>query len=417
MAGEAVPSSPVTKLTPSGQFASLMATAAQSSSETARKLARLQALQQSESTRRKENDLADKEREKHDRWNRVLENHEKQVRSATQPEKSVPKANVVPPKPKILQPVRSLWKGINAQGRSMTFKKLLKEAAKVDPATFKVGPKLKSQPRIPEKPRVIEKSKQPQIKQPLPTRTIPVKPSSPHPKSILERAVSSSSTTSRSVSPLPTKQPIRKQPMKSTVSAKPVTMNKTGSGKDAKSRLRESFVADELIPLAQGPKRDLRTIEEIQNDLWRKKGKSYPSVTGKVKEPTRKPVPRPVAKAQPLPAKKMVSQPIKRQRESESPSEDSFIASSSEEEREKPSNFDYRAEIRAIFNRKGPGNARVIDSEDDSDMEATGIEMAREEARAAKLARMEDEEEERRLEERAREKKRRKLEAERKKRG
>jgi hypothetical protein len=48
-------------------------------------------------------------------------------------------------------------------------------------------------------------------------------------------------------------------------------------------------------------------------------------------------------------------------------------------------------------------------------MEATGFEMAREEARAAKLAKMEDEEEERRLEERAKEKRRRKLESERKK--
>ena len=102
--------------------------------------------------------------------------------------------------------------------------------------------------------------------------------------------------------------------------------------------------------------------------------------------------------------------------ESESSSEDSFIASSVEEEISKPDRYDYRAEIRAMFGRKSSGT-RAVDSEDDSDMEATGFEMAREEARAAKLARMEDEAEERRLEERAREKKRRKLEAERRKGG
>ena len=96
-----------------------------------------------------------------------------------------------------------------------------------------------------------------------------------------------------------------------------------------------------------------------------------------------------------------------------STSEDSFIASS-EEELEEPQNFDYRAEIRALFGQKG-NNARVVDSDDESDMEASGFEMAREEARAARLARLEDEEEERRLEERAKEKKRRKLEAEQKK--
>jgi protein SPT2 len=66
-----------------------------------------------------------------------------------------------------------------------------------------------------------------------------------------------------------------------------------------------------------------------------------------------------------------------------------------------------------MFKRKGP--ERVDLSDEDSDMEASGFEMAREEARAAKLARLEDEEEIRREEERIKEKKRRKIEVERKK--
>src|SRR5216117_1589493 len=46
-------------------------------------------------------------------------------------------------------------KKTNVQQRSMTFKKLLKEAAKVDPSTFKFGPKVKPLPRVPEKPRPV----------------------------------------------------------------------------------------------------------------------------------------------------------------------------------------------------------------------------------------------------------------------
>jgi hypothetical protein len=66
-----------------------------------------------------------------------------------------------------------------------------------------------------------------------------------------------------------------------------------------------------------------------------------------------------------------------------------------------------------MFKRKGPEPVDI--SDDDSDMEASGFEMAREEARAAKLARLEDEEEIRREEDRIKDKKRRKIEAERKK--
>lgn len=80
-----------------------MAAATESESETARKLARLRATQQSESIRMKEAELVEKEREKHEQWNKVLENHEKQVKAVTEPPKRAPV--LAPPKPKILQPV------------------------------------------------------------------------------------------------------------------------------------------------------------------------------------------------------------------------------------------------------------------------------------------------------------------------
>jgi hypothetical protein len=268
----------------------------------------------------------------------------------------------------------------------------------VDPSTFKVGPKVKLQSQLAEKPRPSDKSR-PSIA--LPVKLAPERSSQaihsrqvPQ-KSVVERALPTTSrSTSRSISPSPRTKKLPNKP-KSNLSAQ---SSRKPVGTDTKSRLVDAFIPNQLIPLAQGPKRDLRTIEEIQNDLWRKKGKNYPSVNGGTKH------------SRPMNTQGTVKS-VKRRRES-SESEDSFVVS---EEEEKTDEIDYRAEIRAMFKRKG--NRRVDLSDDDSDMEASGFEMAKEEARAAKLARMEDEEEIRREEERVREKKRRKMEAEKKKDG
>ena len=311
----------------------------------------------------------------------------------------------------------------------MTFKKLLKEASKVDASTFKVGPKVKVQPKIPEKAKSsTDKSaiKQGDSRSALVSQHPPSKSSSSQlHKSALERVFSSQS---RSVSPHSSgSSPSVKKPSLGMAIHKPLKQTGTAKvggsdGKDAKSRLKASFSANELIPLAQGPRRDLRTIEEIQNDLWRKKGKNYPSVTGKPKEPSRNlfqnsgsPAPTGGRRKSETGAVKRQAQeaPRKRPLEEEEESDvDSFVAHSDEEEIDEPEKFDYRAEIRALFKR--PGQERTYD-EDDSDMEATGFEVEREEARAARLARLEDEEEAKREEARIREKKKRKLEAEKRK--
>src|SRR5271170_1004516 len=164
MAGEAVSHSCSPSSTLTFQFASLMARASQSSSEAARQAARLQEQQLTESARIKQSELSAKEHQKHETWNKVLETHNQQVIAASQPTASEKKPEV-PPKPKILQPVwtRCLGKVTNRKQRSMTFKKLLKEAAKVDSSSFRMGPKVKVQPRPPvvEKPGVIEKPRSP----------------------------------------------------------------------------------------------------------------------------------------------------------------------------------------------------------------------------------------------------------------
>jgi hypothetical protein len=83
-----------------------MAAASQSQSEAEMKKARLQALRDSETARLKQAELAAKEREKQERWEKVLENHK---RKETEMEKSSAK-DIKPsmtsaPKPKILQQV------------------------------------------------------------------------------------------------------------------------------------------------------------------------------------------------------------------------------------------------------------------------------------------------------------------------
>jgi len=84
-----------------------MAAAAQTKAQTAEKLARLRANQESEALRRRGAELAAKDRAKQEQWNKVLENHENQARRESQAELPV-KLVPSPTKPKILQPVHSL---------------------------------------------------------------------------------------------------------------------------------------------------------------------------------------------------------------------------------------------------------------------------------------------------------------------
>src|SRR2546423_4461987 len=82
-----------------------MAEASKTQPEAEMKKARRRAIQDSETARLKQAELAAKEREKRERWEKVIENHEKK-------EKEIKKSNVKDvnppapaPKPKILQQV------------------------------------------------------------------------------------------------------------------------------------------------------------------------------------------------------------------------------------------------------------------------------------------------------------------------
>jgi hypothetical protein len=80
-----------------------MATASQSQSSSAAKLARLKAQQESEAERRKQNDLLEKERTKKEQWEKFTEKIN--TKDGTLPEKVVKPALAEETKTKVLQPV------------------------------------------------------------------------------------------------------------------------------------------------------------------------------------------------------------------------------------------------------------------------------------------------------------------------
>lgn len=157
-----------------------------------------------------------------------------------------------------------------------------------------------------------------------------------------------------------------------------------------------------LQALQKNGKRDLRTIEEIQNDLWRKQGKNLPYLKDKSRpEPgiqyaTTSASKTNASKQQPLKRKSVApmypSRHAANAYQDEEDDADSFIASEDEDDTQ-ISNVIWKM----FGKRKADYTSRDYDS--DNDMEAHASDIEREERRAAKAARLEDAAEERKLRE------------------
>ncbi|ORY81940.1 SPT2 chromatin protein-domain-containing protein [Protomyces lactucae-debilis] len=189
-----------------------------------------------------------------------------------------------------------------------------------------------------------------------------------------------------------------------------MTGKKAGS-KVSKSTKTPTQSLPPLQALQKNGKRDLRTIEEIQNDLWRKQGKNLPYLKEKkalssapagrermIAAPRKKMLPTMQARQQ---ASSIARRPAYED-EDEDEDADSFIASEEEEEeaysQRQRSKQDLSSEIWGLFGkRKADYLSRDVDS--DEDMEAHASDIEREERRAAKAAREEDAAEERKLRE------------------
>ncbi|GAO52781.1 SPT2-domain-containing protein [Saitoella complicata NRRL Y-17804] len=319
--------------------------------------------------------------------------------------------------------------------KSTSFSALMKQAAKVDPEALKASPKLREHAGSPSRVRT---SRLGNMNQGAPS--------------------TASSRTTPSAQSMASSRLGSNPPSRNGMSA-PSSMS-------AVVRKGGKYVTTQMTALGGGAPRDRRTIEEIQNDLARTKlqaggpvsrpgnmasrstvaeakpvtssgsrlGNQKPK-TATIKaapEPEqKKPKPAPGPSVSVLdfikqkngggatPPKKTSSSnasAYNRARaagaprrhdpfEEEDDDMDDFIADEDEEEEE----ADIRNEIWKIMGKDKRKYAAMDVMSDDEDMEATGVDVWREESKAARLARLEDEEEERREAERAKQKRLKKL--------
>ncbi|BFZ62154.1 hypothetical protein YB2330_003236 [Saitoella coloradoensis] len=313
--------------------------------------------------------------------------------------------------------------------KSTSFSALMKQAAKVDPEALKASPKLRETAGSPSGVRTSRLGNMNQ-----------------------GAAGTASSRSTPSAQSIPS----------SRLGSNPPSRN----GMSAVVRKGGKYVTTQMTALGGGAPRDRRTIEEIQNDLARTKvqaggpvsrlgnmtsrsaaAEAKPATSSgsrlgnqKPKAATIKAAPEPEQRrpkpapgpsisvldfikqkngAGATPPKKTSSSSASaynRARaagaprrhdpfEEEDDDMDDFIADEDEEEEE----ADLRSEIWKIMGKDKRKYAAMDVMSDDEDMEATGVDVWREESKAARLARLEDEEEERREAERARQKRLKKL--------
>lgn len=207
-----------------------------------------------------------------------------------------------------------------------------------------------------------------------------------------------------------TKKPLlleKKSPLKSKNSSLPIklSINKSRKGHFftqsknlTKSKMITEFHPNDLIALHTGPKRDSRTIEEIQNDLWRRKGKNYPFLKNTPETNN--------TSLNKISSKNQVSKDLT----SQDPSSDIVYkkAKTNIQDKNETLNSSISSEIWKIFGKRKEDYV-LKDYNSDSDMEATGAELQREEEFSAKIGKFEDKEEERKEAERRIKKKKRKL--------
>ncbi|KTW32922.1 hypothetical protein PNEG_04275 [Pneumocystis murina B123] len=166
-----------------------------------------------------------------------------------------------------------------------------------------------------------------------------------------------------------------------------------------KSKIITEFHPNDLILLHTGPKRDSRTIEEIQNSIWRKKGKNFPFLYKDTSE-TNKNTPE-TNNSSKIPSNNCVSGNIS----SQNSFSDYKKAKLDSSEKNKTLDYNISSEIWKIFGkRKEDYISNNYDS--DSDMETNAAQLQKEEEFSSRIGKIEDKEEERKEIERKIKKKR-----------
>ncbi|KTW29325.1 hypothetical protein T552_01280 [Pneumocystis carinii B80] len=164
-----------------------------------------------------------------------------------------------------------------------------------------------------------------------------------------------------------------------------------------KSKIITEFHPNDLILLHTGPKRDCRTIEEIQNSIWRRKKKNFPFLYKNEQETN---------SSSGIPSKNGESGNILSQNSSSAKQDINYKkAKPDSSQSNKKLDYNISSEIWKIFGkRKEDYMSNNYDS--DSDMETSATQLQKEEEFSSKIGKIEDNEEKRKEIERKIKKKR-----------
>ncbi|KTW26831.1 uncharacterized protein T551_03293 [Pneumocystis jirovecii RU7] len=167
-------------------------------------------------------------------------------------------------------------------------------------------------------------------------------------------------------------------------------INRTLSKNPIKSKIISGFHPNDMVALRQGPKRDFRTIEEIQNDLWRKKGKNYPFLHKNASKTNNT--------SSNIPSNNIL---LKNQESKNLSLRNCPFNTESKQnisckraktnllDKSETLDYDVSSEIWKIFGRKKEDYI-LKDYDSDSDMEVTGAELQKEEEFSARIGKIED---------------------------
>ncbi|KAG4306395.1 hypothetical protein PORY_000383 [Pneumocystis oryctolagi] len=267
--------------------------------------------------------------------------------------------------------------------KPMSFKDLMSYTSNINPEILKINPTVKRDSEFSSKDLVKKKPSLCPNNNSFSTYKIETKNSQAH----KELTLSTKPQLKEKQHSLLKSIKLVSLPRKITINKvkKDYLLNRNLSKNPIKSKIISGFHPDDMVALRQGPKRDFRTIEEIQNDLWRKKGKTYPFLKNTTKtEDTVTNIP-----------KKQIPKDSLFKDYSSAPKQDVFYKQVKANliNKNETLDCDISSEIWKVFGLKKE-DYMLKDFDSDSDMEVTEAELQKEEEFSMRMGILEDKEEE-----------------------
>ncbi|KAG5439805.1 hypothetical protein PCANB_000087 [Pneumocystis canis] len=374
-------------MSPTSEYISLLAIASTNDGQLQARLDQLKKAKVLKEEKKTLKEQEEREKERKEREKRLNE------RKNTLKEKFVENSllnSTIPMKEQFQTIEKSIpFKKSGYHSKSMSFKELMSHTSNINPEIFRINPTVKLDP----KPDMKNESKSKSISY-LNTHLSLKHKINSEPFQIHKKLI-----TSAKIPLVGKKQNLLLRSEKSASLSPKISLNKskkkyflsqTESKNSIKSKIISGFHPNDMVALSQGPKRDFRTIEEIQNDLWRRKGKNY-SFLHKNTE-----------KKDDISLNNISS---KNQTLKDLPSKNhSFVSKQNIPYKKTKTDLlnknnildnDVSSEIWKIFGRKKEDYI-LNDYDSDSDMEVTAAELEKEEEFSMKIGAIEDKEEEHR---------------------